>query len=205
MIMTKMNLLKKLAAQYPTQKKPNQYWAFDFENCLIVNRQSGKILSKGDLPFLDLVQKYFQSIYDAFGTEAQCTIIEKKYLAQVADYLPRMTVGDFALLILPQTNSVTGSVASMKVLQTEILNKQIPVFAHAHSHDHFDAYRSSTDYNGLNSNTLEMVFGNFHTPNPNLTLWLDSRNPEVKEPTYRFNQEGKLTLFDFENKFNSWR
>lgn len=130
---------------------------------------------------LRAISLYFRE-WQKFGNlEAQVLVVTKedyeKYYTQFA-ILP--VESDLRLIILPQLNTPVNT-----IVQEEYWHKTIkgePVMR-VHSHHVLNAYQSSTDYESLNSGTLEVVLGKVHEDVNEVAYWL-TRHSDISAKNY---------------------
>ena len=141
-----------------------------------------KILDLSDFDKeLKAISLYFRE-WQKFGNlEAQVLVVTKddyeKYYTQFA-ILP--VESDLRLIVLPQFNTPANT-----IVQDEYWHKTIkgePVMR-VHSHHVLNAYQSSTDYESLNSGTLEVVLGKVHEDVNEVAYWL-TRHSDISAKNY---------------------
>lgn len=181
----KKKLAKKLADQ-PVQAPENPYWEME-NNQIWDKRDGGKPFDVRTYRLLlETVTHYFQTVYDAFGTEAQVLVFDEEMAKHVdtrsIPQIPSPTLNPcFTILVLPQDNSWGGTTISEAWWQKNIASKGITPLMRIHSHHILDAYQSHTDWSTLNSNTLEVVIGRIDKDTPAIGYWLDILGTNNKE------------------------
>ena len=136
------------------------------------------------LPMFRVVAKYFREWQKMANLEAQVLIVtnddyEKHYMQ--FPILPYD--GDLKIVILPQYNTSTNTIVDDTYWYQTV--KGVPIMR-IHSHHILDAYQSKTDYDGLNSGTLEVVFGHVNTDVIDVAYWLTQfSDPAVKGSVFK--------------------
>lgn len=192
--MDKMEQARAYFASMPAKKRQNPYWVYDSDADVIRSKET-------DLPFsleqvedvLYGVREYFRTVYLSFGTEAQVLLVHRADAFRLlSNGIPALDSGwtNFAhypvrILILPQWNTPGNSVISEAFYQRTIREKQIVPIARIHSHHRLDAYQSATDYNTLNSGTLEMVLGHIMEKSYEAAYWLDTPGEQTKDKVWK--------------------
>ena len=146
---------------------------------------------------LRAISLYFRE-WQKFGNlEAQVLVVTKedyeKYYTQFA-ILP--VESDLRLIILPQFNTSVNT-----IVQEEYWHKTIkgePVMR-VHSHHVLNAYQSSTDYESLNSGTLEVVLGKVHEEVNEVAYWL-TRHSDISAKNYVHQTKLNLQAQDAEKE-----
>lgn len=146
---------------------------------------------------LRAISLYFRE-WQKFGNlEAQVLVVTKedyeKYYTQFA-ILP--VESDLRLIILPQFNTPVNT-----IVQEEYWHKTIkgePVMR-VHSHHVLNAYQSSTDYESLNSGTLEVVLGKVHEEVNEVAYWL-TRHSDISAKNYVHQTKLNLQAQDAEKE-----
>ena len=86
-------------------------------------------------------------------------------------------------MILPQYNTSANTIVDDTYWYQTV--KSVPIMR-IHSHHILDAYQSKTDYDGLNSGTLEVVFGHVNTDVIDVAYWLTQfSDPAVKGSVFK--------------------
>lgn len=146
---------------------------------------------------LKVISLYFRE-WQKFGNlEAQVLVVTKedyeKYYTQFA-ILP--VESNLRLIILPQFNTPANT-----IIQEEYWHKTIkgePVMR-VHSHHVLNAYQSSTDYESLNSGTLEVVLGKVHEDVNEVAYWL-TRHSDISAKNYVHQTKLNLQAQDAEKE-----
>ena len=184
--MQSYNKLQQMIRAMPTIKRENQYWSF--ENNKICYKETHKTLSLSDFQeLLTTAQDYFRFIFDSEKSETQVLIVTNdmydKYefpkTIALHSYDP-----NYQILVPPQKNSLTNTIVDESWWYNNFTKRNITPFMRIHSHHILDAYQSKTDYNFLNSNTLEVVIGQIYDDLPPIAYWLDQTGKSTKKNVF---------------------
>ena len=193
--MDKMEAAKAYFASMPKVTRQNPFWEFDETSETIKNHQM-------DEPFsierceraLSLVRDYFRNVFNSFGTEAQVLLL---YPTDAEKLHGIRTLGETVfhgipatIMVLPQWNTPGNSMISESMYHKWIREPQITPIARIHSHHRLDAYQSATDYNTLNSGTLELVLGHIQEKPFQVAYWLDTPGTETKQFVWQAQWDG---------------
>lgn len=163
----------------PTHQE-NPHW--DLKDNIIYHH--GKPFEYNEYQTLfDTVKLYFAEWSTALGTEAQVLVVTNSdYQAYYTNY-PVLPCGAlYKVIVLPQYNTPSNTIIPEEYWHKVVKGNPI---MRIHSHHILDAYQSTTDYNSLNSGTLEVVLGRVDKPEYQITYWLSRfGNPEAKNQTY---------------------
>ena len=192
--MDKMEQARAYFASMPAKKRQNRYWVYDPDADAIRSRETDQFFSLEQAEeVLYGVREYFRNVYTSFGTEAQVLIIHQADAPLLLSKgIPALENGwaNFAhypvrIFVLPQWNTPGNSVISEAFYQRVIHEQQITPVARIHSHHRLDAYQSATDYNTLNSGTLEMVLGHIMEKSYQAAYWLDTPGEQTKDKVWK--------------------
>lgn len=201
--MDKMEKARAYFASMPKKSRPNPYWVYDWDTDKIRSKLTGEAFDPTRIrSVLYGVRAYFRNVFESFGTEAQVLIVHKNNAsflkAQGIPVLDNGIIPEFAgypitVMVLPQWNTPCNSVLSESFYQRMIRERQITPIARIHSHHRLDAYQSATDYNTLNSGTLELVLGHIQEDAFQLAYWLDTPGEQTKDKVWKMEGDGSGT------------
>ena len=136
------------------------------------------------LPMFRVIAKYFREWQKMANLEAQVLIVTNDDYVQHYGQFPILPYdGDLKIVILPQYNTSANTIVDDTYWYQTV--KSVPIMR-IHSHHILDAYQSKTDYDGLNSGTLEVVFGHVDTDVIDVAYWLTQfSDPAVKGSVFK--------------------
>lgn len=193
--MDKMEQAKAYFAAMPKRHRENPFWVSDLETGQVVNRQTKQCFTPSQVEdALTIVRDYFRAVFDSFGTEAQVLLVNPLDAARLKG-IP--TLGNVRfhgletmILVLPQWNTQGNSMISESMYYKWIREPQVTPIARIHSHHRLDAYQSATDYNTLNSGTLELVLGHITEEDFQVAYWLDTPGERTKDIVWQATGNG---------------
>ena len=172
--------LKALIASKPVIYKENPLYSYDDVNDKIL----GVDITQ-EFELFDVIKEYFKQASDPFISQAQLPAVTKED-SQKLPHIPRLPTGlNLDILVLPQVNSWGNTSVSEDQWQNDIVGQDIVPLMRVHSHHILNAYQSSTDYNSLNSGTLEVVLGDIYSDNYQIAYWLDERGKDTKQNVWK--------------------
>lgn len=172
--------LKVLISSKPVVYKENPLYSYDEVNDTI---RGVNIVQ--EFALFDVIKEYFKQVYDAFMSEAQVLVVTKDD-SQKLPHIPRLPTDlNLDILVLPQVNSWGNTSVSEVQWQNDIVGQDIVPLMRVHSHHTLNAYQSSTDYNSLNSGSLEVVLGDIYSDNYQIAYWLDERGKDTKQNVWK--------------------
>ena len=184
------NFFEAIASLTPTCKR-NPWWTMEggIIHDEMVDRPLDLSWRFGTL--LETVRAYFREMYRHYKTEAQVVVIARadyQHLVSlnldtrftVIDYL-----GDQVIIVPPQTNTYGTTEVSTDWWGQVLMDQNITPVMRIHSHHVMDAYQSITDWESLNSWTLEVVIGHVESNDYAVAYWLDEQGKDTKDTHYR--------------------
>lgn len=131
-----------------------------------------------------VVAGYFKEWQKMANLEAQVLIVTTDDYEQYYKAFPTLPSNeDLQIVVLPQQNTWSNTIIEDAYWHRTVKN---PPIMRIHSHHILDAYQSQTDYEGLNSGTLEVVFGHVNTDIIDVAYWLTQfSDPTAKESVYK--------------------
>lgn len=192
--------LKELLPKEAFPKNP--YWSLETVDILdwpTVTIKAHGINREHLLTTLKAIRVYFKSIYQAYGSEAQVVIVPKDHPTTLPE-MPSDKPLPYKVVIPTQQNTAVITMANEQEWHQNFTPPHFPI-ARVHSHHMMAPYQSQTDYDSLNSGSLEIVLGYlWDEGSMHLAYWLTQHGDEsckqyVKSRRIPLSQGGDL--FDF--------
>ena len=170
--------LKALIASKPVVYRENPWYTYTNDTIIGFELETY-------IDLLDLVRDYFKKYYDIFKSEAQVLVVSKEDSYKL-QHIPRLPTNlPYEILVLPQENTWSNTSVSEQQWQIDIVGQDITPLMRIHSHHILNAYQSQTDYDSLNSGSLEIVLGDIYNDNYQIAYWLDERGKTTKENVWK--------------------
>lgn len=175
-----------MLAEETPQYVENPYW--DFLDGEIVHRNGHEVVDIDDFrDVLDAAARYFRHVFDAEQTEAQVLVLDRENYGRIAHLgLPTITTLTKTIVVLPQRNTWGTTQVSDEYWYRYIDSLGVTPYMRIHSHHTLNAYQSNTDYNTLNSGSLEVVLGKIYDQDYQVAYWLDQRGRDTKSNVFRY-------------------
>lgn len=174
-------------ASIPSTTYENPYWVF-------TNGVKGRFdpyLKKQLSTLLPQIKQLFHAYYLTHEAEMQVAIVPKGQDTGF-DVVTSIDHPLFDVVLPPQENSWGNTHVSDAVWHKAFGAPNVPI-ARVHSHHTLSAYQSKTDYESLNSGTLEIVIGKVDQPGLTAVYWLsDHQDTAIKSHVYEWTTDLKL-------------
>lgn len=160
-------LTKYLQTQKPKHKE-TQRWQLTPEGIY----EQGKPFHLANYqPELQATLLYFKEWDKMADLEAQVLVVTPEDYEAYYTVFPTLHVPNTSnkVVVLPQINTPTNSHIADAYWHQRVKGEPI---MRIHSHHCFSAYQSSTDYQSLNSGTLEVVMGQIYQLTVDIAYWL---------------------------------
>lgn len=173
-----MNMFTEFIQSIPPTHSENSRWEL----------RDGSIYENGELfnienyrTELTAIRNYFKEWANMAQLEVQVLLVTNEdyelYYKQFA-VLPSGT--DNKIVLLPQYNTYSNTIIDDTYWFKTVKGEPI---MRIHSHHVLPAYQSRTDFDGLNSGTLEMVLGTVTKPETEVAYWL-TRHADIHAKEY---------------------
>lgn len=179
-----MTTFQQFVNSLPVETNENPHWSL--EQDVILNNKGQPLIISDYKDLLVVIKNYFSEWAKMGGLEAQVLVLTKEdYDTYPYGNFPTLMSpnDDYRLVVLPQINTPSNTIIDDNYWFKTV--KGNPVMR-VHSHHYLPAYQSQTDYNSLNSGTLEVVIGNVLDEQPTIAYWLTRFNDEnAKNSVYK--------------------
>lgn len=148
--------------------------------------RDGIVFEKGEMfdpeNYMDdflVVLRYFKEWQKFADLEAQVLLVTTEDYDKHYTHFPTLanpkSTQNLKIVVLPQINTTSNTIIEDGYWYKTVKGQPI---MRIHSHHRWNAYQSQTDFNYLNSGTLEVVFGQIEQDEPKLAYWL-SRHSDI--------------------------
>ena len=121
--------------------------------------------------------KYFREWQRCANMEAQALVVTNEDYEKYYSHFAIIPIeSEYKIVILPQYNTPTNTIVDENYWHKAVKGQ---IVMRVHSHHILHAYQSGTDYNSLNSGTLEVVLGKVHEDINEVAYWLTRHSDET--------------------------